>query len=676
MRNILIRVRPVLVPVALLILPLLVFVLVRPERGLIADYGMKVKSKRIPAAVVTDTDLYFMVPELFQAPVRNNWNSGKFPSAPTTLDVTWQGFARVPADGKYIFSSVNHGKLTLSFDNRAIQIPPPGKGVRVPLEKGVYRFSAHYVGIEGPRLQWKREGTQQRAVPIDLRYFYRTKPLPGAGIVAIFGFVALLLVQLLLLRRFAPFLFSETAAFLRARWVPLTLLLLLLLTLNLRLYRYDRMPYPVETRDEFNAVLNGLNLAYRGVPQSWSLLNGYRANQKQVVTMFGNRFLVVEPHFDNPPGFDLLVGGYLRLRGADFNARYTRYFTKLSRHVPIAFGVLTALLIFFFSKRLFLRDDVALAAVLIFAVFPPAVFAGRLVKAENALAPLLLAALIFTMRYLDAGRRADLILAAVIAGISCTFKATGVTIVGSVMALLLVSRKWKDAVVVGAIGSAFFGLYFLYGAAYDWDTFVRVFKSQSNREFIRNKNIHPITPQGLFTLATLTKAVKSEYFVLTGLWMWLSTAMFCFSGKWSKSRRTEPMAWPVMVYLVFMAASVTSTAVYGWYAQPFWPFFAVAGAWFIWRMLRTGDALMVTLFCLFPLYDALYWGLLVPATHDRTATRLIQMAPISLLLAAYLLPEDKRKTATRLLAGGAVVIAFGFTVIAVYRRWYVFGLPW
>jgi hypothetical protein len=140
--------------------------------------------------------------------------------------------------------------------------------------------------------------------------------------------------------------------------------------------------------------------------------------------------------------------------------------------------------------------------------------------------------------------------------------------------------------------------------------------------------------------------------------------------------RLAPLCWPLVVYLVFMAITISSNKCYGWYSFPFWALLSIPAAWFLYQMVKTRDVLLLSIFCLLPLIDVIYWGALVPATSHRTALRLVFLAPIAVVILSHLLQTKTRKGFLIFYSLAMVAAFFVLMTVAIFRYWYVYSFEW
>jgi hypothetical protein len=665
---------------AMLAAPTLVAYALWPAHGLLAEYDVVVKTDLIPCVTLVEPGMYFAKRQLFAGPVYMRWQTDKFGDNQgiPVLQTTWRGWLRVPAGGHYFFRSATPGILSITIDSRTENLPRSAEVGPITLAAGFHQFVASYRGDTGPQLTWQRNDEGFRT--LGWSNFYRTRPiLPLAKTAGIVLFLALFAGEAAWLARRRPVASDAVWNFVASRRAAIALAALLLVTLATRAWRYDRMPYANETADEYDSMLNGLSLVYRGEPSGWSQLPAYRHSEiKTNRKIFGENFTIVEPFFDHTPGLALVTGLLLRGWGVEFSERYDRYFIRETRPLPIALAVVTALLIYFLAVRALGRRDLALLAVAFYALNPTAAFAGRLLKDENVLTPLFVGALLFAARYLDSRSRAALAGAALAAGLSCVFKGTGVAVVGATAAVLVLERRWNAALIVIGVGVLFFSTYFAYGAIFGWETFKRVFANLQTREYAQQL-LPALSTRGLWTMLTDTGVTTARFGGLTYVWFWWCAVVFWrhFSVTGEAGKPSIGMViWPLMIMLVFTSVTISSDKSFGWYRIPLMPFLVIVAAWCVGAMLREGDVMLTAIFCLAPLVDAAYWTVFMPATAHAAAYKLFHLVPFAGLFLTYLLPSGQRRTAVRTIGAVAVALAFVLMAATTFAHWYNYNLEY
>lgn len=380
------------------------------------------------------------------------------------------------------------------------------------------------------------------------------------------------------------------------------MLVMIILTVGffLRYRNFAAVPLPGESTDEYSNTWVGLSLIELGLPVGRSGLEGYGGNDFRYInvdqifstTAGGNPLGINHPWLDHPPLLPLISGGYAYISGARVFEDAT---ARIIRKPMLVMGIATIALVGYLS---FLISGVgaALLTMALFASSPLLVVTSRMVQGENGVVIGFLLALIFLYIYLDKKKLLFLWLAALSSGFAVLFKVSGmsVAICGTFILLTQENKKmsekfWESALFLVVSGS-FLALYFVYGAAFSWSTFMRVWSSNSARPY-------DIGFGSLFDLLTVTKITIGKR--LTEGWPlmgWMS--LFILMN--SKTKRIFYfIILPTFVYLsIFLLMGGNS---YGWYRIPFMPFLFLAAAAILADGYGSRDKLLPVFLVLFPL---------------------------------------------------------------------------
>lgn len=350
-----------------------------------------------------------------------------------------------------------------------------------------------------------------------------------------------------------------------------------ILALILRLHNYSQYPQRGASSDEYTYSFMGVSLLTKGYPISWSAFKPYK--NRQNLTIDNLYFPIVWPYFDHPPFNGLLVGAWAMLNGEnDFNK------IKLStiRIMPIVFSLVSLLLIFLISSKLF-NFKSALWSGLIYAVSTIVVVQARMVFAENLLAPLFLLSIYLTLLWRKNFTYKKLLLLGIISGISFWTKELGLC-VGVATGMLLISEKvdFKKLSFFALTTIAMVSLYFLYGYIYDWGVFWSIFSIQSSRE---------IGPKTLLYLLSSPIIVNKFYY---DGWYFLGLiAMFLI---WQDYKKYKYIIIPSFTYFFLLVFSLTQEGEMGWYMIPMFPFMAMAISESLLASKKNGIFVLVMLF--------------------------------------------------------------------------------
>src|SRR3989304_7973425 len=163
----------------------------------------------------------------------------------------------------------------------------------------------------------------------------------------------------------------------------LFVVLILLGSLVLRLHNYTVYPQRGATSDEYSYSFQGVSLLTQGIPISWSAFTAYR--NRFDLTIDTIYFPMVSPYFDHTPLNGIVTGGWAILFGENSFEKITLGTIRL---VPIILSMISSVLVFLLAQRLY-GYDTGIWALVIYASVTTFVMNGRVVLAENLIAPIL-----------------------------------------------------------------------------------------------------------------------------------------------------------------------------------------------------------------------------------------------------------------------------------------------
>lgn len=323
---------------------------------------------------------------------------------------------------------------------------------------------------------------------------------------------------------------------------------------GLRFSDYGAAPLFTDNADEIQFSWAGLNLLSHGDAYTWSYFPVYPRGG--VVHAYGTSFPMVHHWLDHPPGFSLLLGGWLWLIGSRDMLTLT---PERVRFLPVLFAAATIPLGYLLVRRA-LGGWPALAGALLLATAPGAVLLSRQAEPESVLAPLLLAATLLADSLVHCERfalpRWQVALLLAVALLSPTFKITGLA-VGGIATVILASggRRWVAAATLAATAAG--GLvYPLYGALVDWQLFSSVVHEQSlNRIGVLAGYEFIAAPAGI------NRPLHDGWWLLG----WIALGGLLLFVR--RSRAQLLLAWPAFAYVLVIAllAGEELTSRYGWY---------------------------------------------------------------------------------------------------------------
>ncbi|MEM6955041.1 MAG: glycosyltransferase family 39 protein [Myxococcota bacterium] len=337
----------------------------------------------------------------------------------------------------------------------------------------------------------------------------------------------------------------------------------------LRCVDYDTVPDYRENGDELFAGWNGFELLNSGRTRGWSLWPARYSSATKVTEheQFGMTWYTIQPYFEHPPLLHVLAGAAAHLGGAE---SWVDVRASDTRIVPIALFIPTALLLFFFVRRLAPLGLAPHLAVLFYSFLPIIALQQRAVKEEALLTPLSLGAILLV---LHAKRLRAFVGVGVLVGLCTLTKVTGFAFVPAAAALAWSRGHRRQAFVVFGVGVLVSSLLFAYGAAFGWTAFVEALTAQSDR----NSNYAQFL-RFLDTARINSMAIGRGWV----LFLWITTAVALL--RLGRSRR-EALTIPLVFYWSAIGLGAGSW-YYGWYTLPIYPYLCTGTAFFLWRELR------------------------------------------------------------------------------------------
>ena len=360
------------------------------------------------------------------------------------------------------------------------------------------------------------------------------------------------------------------------------LALILIIGFFLRSYRYLELPRKGATFDEYAWTWLGMNIIQRGVPVAWSPHPQYQL-RNHYIEPSGAQFWLVQPYLEHPPLFGLVAGGYALLNGAK-----DMYSFNLSnvRSLSLGLGVISIFLVFLLTKDV-VDEETALIAAAFYATVPTVVIGSRLVQNENFFIPLFLLSTWLTYMYIKSKKSFYLTLSAVLCGLLTLAKVPWMAAGAAQVFLLIYNKKWKDALIFGAIVIGFFSLFFIWGWKWNWTVFINLWKLQVAR--------YDITFDGIFAL--FTTPYLADRFYLDG---WIYVGWFAFFMVSHRFPKYQYIVLPLLAYFGIYVLGIPNEPGHGWYRYPFYPFLIISLAIIIKEAIKSRS--------LFPFFASIFIG--------------------------------------------------------------------
>ena len=367
--------------------------------------------------------------------------------------------------------------------------------------------------------------------------------------------------------------------------------LITLLGAALRLYHYDTIPPHHWTPDEYAFAWSGMSLLRDHVPTGWSWLPAYGSVPR--VEWHGDFYKLVTPWLDHPPLFSLLPGAAALGGGA---LHYFDCTLSVIRIPSLILGITSLPLLYVLSLRIG-STTMAMIASLVYALNPNTIFLSRLAVAENLIVVLSLLVMLLYVQYSETLKSKYLYIAAVLAGLACLAKVTGIYLVFALCVLSLLHGRWREFLNVALIGAVIFSLYPIYGWYYDFDLFIRVVTSHAGRfnfaelprvtRMFYSRSDHPLPFDPVFLFGWLVfvwYAWKAAPLIVLPLLRsnqrGSGEGAFGFATPDAKAEegrlKAEVIVTPVVSYAAVLFASGGISHLYPWYGIPFHPFIFLA----------------------------------------------------------------------------------------------------
>lgn len=441
----------------------------------------------------------------------------------------------------------------------------------------------------------------------------------------------------------------------RWRWIRGVLLALIVIGgAGSRLYDYEVMPELRENGDELFATWNGWQLLEDGTTVGWSMWAGSYGDRvtHERLPVFGQDWHLIRPYFEHPPLMHVFVGAAAHLSGASHFAHAKLRHTRL---VPIAFNLLTIVLIYLLARRLEPRGGAAHLAALLYAFLPTTVLQSRVIKEEALLVPLALLTLLLFLKWRTERKDWVLFVAATVAGVCTLAKVPGFAFVIALGMLVAAEGvPFRKVVGIGAIGLAVSALLPLFAlASGGWESFRESLGHQSARP------VHFNIFSRWFDVTLVNHNVVGRGWML---FLWLGTV----AGLAKRSRTVQAVVGvPLVLYMAAIALG-SGSWTFGWYSMPLVPFLCVgAGAFLadLWRKPHLfGGALVALLLVMYTL-NFTFEPAFMKAPPNWPQLRRIITGTIAVLLAPWALAQVWPRRATERFARAALVASIAIFVV-------------
>lgn len=392
---------------------------------------------------------------------------------------------------------------------------------------------------------------------------------------------------------------------------------------------YDKIP-DNKVFDERNYALQGMSLRTNGIPIGWSDLgiynsippeakdikmqdlsvlvnstkpstSNFRNFPKPVISVnqydfgYGTQHIrFVQPFLDHPP-----LGGLTYSLGVDKDVHnFLDIKPDEYRKPALYLAVATSILLFIFVLQISGNPFIALLSIAVYNFVPTYLLATRYALLENMVAPMSLLSLNLLIPGIKAGKGKKsfilLFLSGIVAGLAILAKESAVGfLLGSI--ILLLFYKAPKSKIIQFIGGSILPLiaYFAWGFWFFQDFFIKVILSNTQRGFMGSLNFIKIfSDLGL------------KNFSMDGWWIFgfISIIFLFFEDKKKLAPILIPFAAELFVILFLSCIN------YPWYYFSLIPFLSAAAGYTLWMVITKPNAILLSVFFLFPFSSSFYWG--------------------------------------------------------------------
>ncbi len=344
----------------------------------------------------------------------------------------------------------------------------------------------------------------------------------------------------------------------------LILFSILLLGFVLRAHNLNTWPRFGATFDEFAWTWLGMSLIQDQIPSSWSNYDEYA--QFRVYKEFeGAKFWIVKPYLEHPPLFGLIAGSFAKLNGA--NDFFDVTLPKI-RPLALILGLVSIVVLFFLVKELY-GEKTALLSSLIYATIPTVVIGSRLVQNENFFIPAYLLCLFLIFRFIKSKNKKYFLTVSIICGLLTLAKVPWIAAGFSVGLILLFNKKYYHLILLIGIILSIFSIFLIYGAHFNLDLFINLWKFQLER--------YEMSFNSIFSL--FTQPYLADRFLTDG-WIYLGWISF-FLLLLKDFKKNYIIVLGMLGYFLVYIFAIPDIPGHGWYRYPFYPFLAISIAFFI-----------------------------------------------------------------------------------------------
>lgn len=531
----------------------------------------------------------------------NYWDNYRFkpPSEVPAYNILWRGYIWIPKDSTYTLNVDTNGDVFLFIDSKPIIKYRAGNDskAQIYLKKGWKSIQVNYFNPKKYatlQLHWQMPD-DRKLVNISSRYLMPAEDTGIFGSAKIWCAIGFIIASVSICLSFA-LVFRNVIKnrmygyfdYVKRNWHIVALIFVVILGGVLRLNNYSVIPPHGDTMDVYQEAWNGYHILHGEGPKSWEhyyFLPAYKNGDKNFIKWFGDSFMIVKHYIAHPPLFSIFAGIPPTLCGAK---NYLDCRLTTIGLTPIFFSLLTIVLVFAVSYKIYRSNTVSVIASLLYATVPLVVASGRIAKGDCLLAVVIISGVLCVLNYTESKKDMYLIFAGLLAGIAFWCKETGICAI--VIFPLLLGRNCfiKQAFIAGGIGIFVAAGYMLYNYMINPEAF---FKILSLRNEFQQTAFDVVVKYVMEPKITEKYASFGMGYLL---WFW-------FVMIYSIWKRNSIVPTAAFIYLMTLCALSRNNLSYGWFLMPVFPFMAIAGGVFLKDFISQPNTARAILLLLVPL---------------------------------------------------------------------------
>ena len=309
---------------------------------------------------------------------------------------------------------------------------------------------------------------------------------------------------------------------------------------------------------------------------------------------------VVQPFLDHPP-----LGSLLFSLTTKNPKSFDDFRIKDIRLVSLYAAILTAILLFIFSYQLYGNLLISYFSFFIYSTVTTYVLVSRFALFENLIIPFYLFShiiLLLSFRFQPKTKHLFYLFSGIIVGCSYLVKEIAIfALISGIIILINRREKFKNMLFFISPPLIIIGFYYLYSYLLAPELTLKLLFDQVNRGFF-----------GPLSFLSSAYQPQIKNFPLEGYWLWGLISILYLGLSNFKKHSILLIGFLSFLFCYLILAGLN----YPWYSFPFIPFFIIASAYLIHRLIVSPTIINLFLFFLLPFSSSFYWGYIL--YHPQT----------------------------------------------------------